>query len=87
MQMVSRRNGIKNTDCSAMFSHEKYNFEKRCGELVKFNWIQMSDFGWWATFTLPHFKNFWGGLRYGPKPCEGRTDDHHHLSKTFIFFI
>ena len=38
--MVSRRNGIKNTDCSAMFSHEKYNFEKRCGELVKFNWIQ-----------------------------------------------
>ena len=38
--MVSRRNGIKNTDCSAMFSHEKYNFEKRCGELVKFKWIQ-----------------------------------------------
>ena len=23
-----------------MFSYEKYNFEKRCGELVKFNWIQ-----------------------------------------------
>ena len=35
----------------------------------------ISDFGWWATFALPHFKNFWGGIRYGPKPCEGRTDN------------
>ena len=47
----------------------------------------MSEFGWWAAFTLPNFKNFWGGIRYGPKPCEGRTDDRHYLSKTFIFFI
>ena len=38
----------------------------------------------WATFTNP-YKIFWGGIRYGPKPCVGRTDDRHYLSKFYIF--
>ena len=38
----------------------------------------------WATFTNP-YSIFWGGIRYGPKPCVGRTEDRHYLSKFYIF--
>ena len=74
--MVSIRN-----DYSAMFSHEKkniYNFEKRCGELVKFNWIHCLCLAGGPPSRYLILRTFLGGIRYGPKPCEGRTDDHHY---------